>query len=108
MKFICRNKPVLRILEVPPELMTDHRNVECRFRFWCILNGEDDSGGCEEENSHNHKWNYSPRKFYLSAAVDLSRLACWVGPSSPKSKQSNRQHPPTTTKIPPVIATTNI
>src|SRR5258707_11264493 len=91
MKFVCRSHPVLRILELPPELMPDHCDVKGRLGLWCVLNGEDDSCSREEENNHNQKRNYCPRQFDLSAAIDLSRLARWVGLSCPKSKQSNRE-----------------
>src|ERR1700691_3076748 len=91
MKFVCSNNPVLRILELPPELVPDHGDVEGCRGLWCVLNGEDDPGSCEEENNHNQNRNDCPRQFNLSAAVDLSRLATWVGSARPKFKQSNRE-----------------
>src|ERR1700757_692856 len=89
MKFVRSNNPVLRISELPPKLMPDDCDVEGGLRLWCVLNCEDDSGGCEEENNHNQERNYRPRQFDLIAAVDLSRFARWVGFSCPKSKQNN-------------------
>src|ERR1700679_3237333 len=100
MKFVCSNKRVLRILELPPELMTDHCYIKCCLGPWCVLNGEDDPGSCEEENNHSQNRNYGPRQFDLGAAVDLSRLARWVGFSFPKSHQSNREQSADNQKYP--------
>src|SRR6266567_1255790 len=100
MKFVCSDNPVLRIPELPPELMPGHCDVEGCLGLWCVLNGEDDSGSCEEENNHNQKRKYCPRQFDLSAAVDLSRLARWVGLSCSKSKQSNREQSADNQKYP--------
>src|SRR6266702_5209378 len=91
MKFVCSNNPVFRILELPPKLMADHGDVKGRPWLWCVLNRENDPGGCEKENNHDQKRNYCPRQFDLSAAVDLRRLAHRVGISRPKSVQSNRE-----------------
>src|SRR3984957_3073853 len=100
MKFVCSNNPVLRILELPPELMTDHRDVKGCPGLWCVLNGEDDSGSCEKENNHGQDRNDCPRQFDLGAAVDLSRLACWVGFSFAKFQQRNREQSADNQKYP--------
>src|ERR1700676_455173 len=100
MKFVCSDNSVLRIPELPPELMSDHCNVKSSLGPWCVLNCEDDSGSRKEENNHNQKWNYSPRQFDLRAAVDLSRLARGGGLSCPKSKHGNRKQPADNQKYP--------
>src|ERR1700758_861640 len=100
MKFICSDNPVLRIPEFPPELMTNHCHVEGCLGLWRILNGEDNSGSCEEENNHDQNRNYRPRQFDLSAAVDLSRLTCGIGLSFPESPQNNREQTADNQKYP--------
>src|SRR3954466_6887737 len=100
MKFVCSDNPVLWISELPPELMPDHCDVEGCLGLWGVLNGEDDSGSCEEENNNNQERDYGPRKFDLSAAVDLSRLARWVCFSCSESKKDNREQPADNQKYP--------
>ena len=44
MKFVRSDNSVLRIPELPPELMADHGNVKGCLGLWCVLNCEYDSG----------------------------------------------------------------
>ena len=71
MRFVCSNNPVLRVLELPPELMTDHCDFEGIMRFRGILNIRNDSACRQKQNQDNQNRNYRPGCLYLGTAVNL-------------------------------------
>src|ERR1700730_9723056 len=83
-KLVRGDHAIFGVSELPPELMSDHCDVESRLRLWRVLNREDDACRCQEQNDHNQDRNHGPRQFNLCAAVDLGRLADGIGLACPE------------------------
>src|ERR1700722_8857909 len=74
-QFVRSDNAKLRISKLPPELMSDDRNVESRWGFRSILNRKDDSSRCQKKDDYDNYWNHCPCKLNLITPVDLRRFA---------------------------------
>src|SRR6202022_4845036 len=88
MHFVDGMNAELWIVELPPELMTNHGDIKGCFRFGSILNRKDDARSGEEECDDDEDGDHSPRHFHLYRAVDLRWFRIIVVPLLPETEDN--------------------
>jgi len=91
MEFVRCDHSILRITEFPPELMPYHRNLDCRFGSWCVLDSMNHASRRKKQNYDDQHWNHGPREFDLRASINLRRFALPILGAPPKPKKDVHQ-----------------
>src|ERR1700722_5122075 len=86
MQLIDRVDAELRIVELPPELVADHSDIQCRFRLRSILDREDHACSRKKEHDDNQHRDNGPGQLHLNRSIYLRWLACVIVSPLPKAK----------------------
>ena len=79
MQFVRSDNPELRIAKFPPELMSDHDDIQCSLWLADVFSVEDDPSGSQEHNDNDDHGNYRPGKLDLTTAINLRGFMIRIG-----------------------------
>ena len=74
MQLVRSNYAELRIAKFPPELMSNHDDIQRSIWLAGVFSVEDDASGSQEQNDNDDHGNYRPGKFDLATAINLRGL----------------------------------
>lgn len=82
-KLVSGYESLLRILKLPPELVTDRCDLRRARRETRILNRMDNPRRRQEKHHHDENRDHGPSQLHLVAAVDLRWLVSVIRGTAP-------------------------